>query len=137
MREFNKNKKLITCIDWIFIIFISVVILSQMEIQFEINFHYLRNGNTNTTMSMGGSIFAYVFYGLFIGMMLSSLIYLVSCYVIFFLHRKDKDDPPPRFIPIPRKYDDETMFAYYFSFGVGYIITYLGVILYALGIVSF
>lgn len=122
MNSIKRNKIIIatSTIALVFIIF--CFILSNSEINGSLSFHYVHNQNTGEPLSLLVSIFLYILFWWFIGLVPSAAVFLFSLIVYYFLHRKDKRLLERRYHP---SYEEE----FHFGGKVAFVSTYIAVLI--------
>ncbi len=121
MDSIKRNKLIIATSTIALVFLIFCFILSNSEINGSLSFHYVHNQNTGEPLSLIVSIFLYILFWWFIGLVPSAAVFLFSLIVYYFLHRKDKRLLERRYHP---PYEEE----FYFGGKVAFISTYIAVL---------
>lgn len=116
----RKNKIIIATSIVILIVILFCLILSNSSINGALSFHYVYNQKTGESLSLGMSIFLYVLFFWFIGLVPFSSVFLFSLIIYCFLHRKDKRLFERKYHP---SYENEL----YFGAKVAFISTYTAI----------
>lgn len=120
MDSMRKNKIIIATSIILLVFTIFCLVLSNSSINGALSFHYVYNQNTGEPLSLGMSIFLYLLFFWFVGLVPFSSVFLFSLIVYFFLHRKDKRLLERRYHP---PYEDEM----YFGGKIAFISTYTAI----------
>lgn len=121
MNLIKRNKIIIATSTIVLVFLIFCFILSNSEINGSLSFHYVHNQNTGEPLSLIVSIFLYILFWWFIGLVPSAAVFLFSLIVYYFLHRKDKRLLERRYHP---PYEEE----FHFGGKVAFISTYIAVL---------
>ena len=85
-----KNKRIILSSILIFVTLIVVLILLNSRFNNDIYFHYVYNQNTGEQSSIITSLFLYLLFLWFVGLVPSACVLLFMMMVYAIIHRKDK-----------------------------------------------
>lgn len=116
----KKNKIIIATSITVLVFTVFCLILSNSSINGSLSFQYVHNQNTGEPLSLSESIFLYILFFWFLGLIPFSVVFLFSLMIYFFLHRKDKRLFERRYNP---PYEEEMDF----GFKVSYISTYTAI----------
>jgi hypothetical protein len=122
MDSIKRNKLIIATSTIALVFLIFCLILSNSEINGSLSFHYVHNQNTGEPLSLIASIFLYILFWWFIGLVPSAAVFLFSLILYYFLHCKDKRLLERRYHP---PYEEE----FYLGGKVAFTSTYIAVLI--------
>lgn len=120
-RNIQKNKLIITVAVLVLVFVVMACILLNSTINDTLYFHYVHNQNTGEPLGLITSIFLYVLFWWFAGLVPSACVFLFAMCLYFFLHRKDKKLLDRSYHP---KYEEE----FHYGGTVAFIATYIAVL---------
>ena len=118
MQEVKRNKKILGIFAICLVSIIFFAILKNSSYNGTFSFHYVYNQNTGEPISFIGSIFLYFLLWFVLGLVPSSVVFLCTSTLFFFLHKKDKQLFQSRYSP---PYQDEFYFGGFISLSSTYI----------------
>lgn len=119
-RSIQKNKIIITVAVLVLVFVVVAYILLNSTINDTLYFHYVHNQNTGEPLGLIASIFLYILFWWFAGLIPSACVFLFMMCLYYFLHRKDKRIFDRYYHP---KYEEE----FHYGGAVSFIATYMAV----------
>lgn len=116
----HKNKIIITVAVLLLVFVIMACILLNSTTNDTLYFHYIYNQNTGKQLGLITSIFLYILFWWFAGLVPSACVFLFTLHLYFFLHRQDKRLFDRYYHP---KYEEE----FYYGGAVAFIATYVAI----------
>lgn len=121
-RSIQKNKIIITVAVLVLVFVVVACILLNSTTNDTLYFHYVHNQNTGEPLSLIASIFLYILFWWFIGLVPSASVFLFMMCLYYFLHRKDKRILDRYYHP---KYEEE----FYYGGTVSFAATYIAILI--------
>ena len=119
-RSIQKNKLIITVAILVLVFIVVAYILLNSTVNDTLYFHYVYNQNTGEPLGLIASIFLYILFWWFAGLIPSACVFLFALCLYYFLHRKDKRLFDRCYHP---KYEEE----FHYGGAVAFMATYVAV----------
>ena len=117
-----RNKRIILSSILIFVILIVVLILLNSRFNNDVYFHYVYNQNTGEQLSIIASLFLYLLFWWFVGLVPSACVFLFMMMIYAIIHRKDKRLFEKSYHP---EYEEE----FFYGGLMAFVITYLAILI--------
>ena len=130
----RRNKRIIAIICIIVALVVFIIIITTCQLNNQLSFRYIHNNNTSEQLSILVSIFLYILILGVAGLVPYGALALLSMIVYFFLHRKDERILERRYHP---PYESEFFFGEFVARITAYIGTFIMLVLYISGLITF